>query len=201
MNLPLAIDDYSRARIDASVAELVEYAKARPGQMNYAVGNSGGRVSTQLLMSLTGISAQDITFPGASHAMLEVAAGRLDFMFTDPLVAEPFLKQGRVKPLAVTSSVRLPAMGNLPTMIEAGVQGYDYASYTGYYAPRGTPKAVISALNAAFVKAIESDEGKEFYNRMAMIGKATTPEELGAYQKEQTALWGRLVKEAGLEPQ
>lgn len=184
-----------------SVADLIAYAKARPGQMNYGVANAGGRVAVQLLKSITGIVAQDVLFAGASQAMLELAAGRLDFMITDPLVADTFVKQGKLRALAVTSGVRLASMPDLPTMMEAGVPGYDYTSYVGYFAPRGTPKPVIAALNAAFVKANESEEGKEFFRRMAMIGKASTPEELTTYQKGQISMWGRLVKEAGMEPQ
>ncbi|RJG03315.1 Bug family tripartite tricarboxylate transporter substrate binding protein [Noviherbaspirillum sedimenti] len=184
-----------------SVAELVAYAKARPGQMNYGVGNSGALVSSKLLQSITGISAQEITFKGASQAMLELVAGRLDFMITDPLVVDPFIRQGAVRPLAVTSSVRLPSMSEVPTMVEAGVPGYDYASWLGYYAPRGTPKEVVEKLNAAFVKAVQSDEGKEFFNRMGMIARSSTPQALTEFNKGQIASWERWVKVSGLQPQ
>lgn len=184
-----------------SVPELVAYAKARPGQMNYGIGNSGGKVAVQLLQSLTGMSAQEISFNGTSPAMLELVAGRLDFMIVDPLVAEPFIKQGVIRPLAVTSTVRLPSMNSLPTMIEAGVPGYDYASFLAYYAPRGTPKAVVDRLNDAFTRAINSKEGQEYFNRMGMIGRSSTPQALTAFNKDQIAIWERLVKVAGLQPQ
>jgi len=184
-----------------SVAELVAYAKARPGEMNYGIGNGGGKVAAQLLRSMTGIDAQEISFKGASQAMQELVAGRLDFMVVDPLVADPFIKQGALRALAVTSAVRLPSMSALPTMIEAGVPGYDYSSFLGYYAPRGTPKAVIDTLHDAFAKAIDSQEGQEFFYKMGMIGKSTTPQALQAFNKEQIANWGRLVKMAGMQPQ
>jgi tripartite-type tricarboxylate transporter receptor subunit TctC len=184
-----------------SVAELVSYAKERPGQMNYGVGNSGARVATQLLQSIARVKAQDVTYRGASQAMLEVASGSLDFIFTDPLVADPYIREGRVRPLAVTSSVRLPSKDDLPTMIEAGVPGYDYSSFTALYAPTGTPRAVIEKLNTAFVQALNAEKTRDFYRRMAMIARPTTPEELASFQKEQIALWGRLVSESGLQPQ
>ena len=184
-----------------SVADLVAHAKTRPGEMNYGIGNSGGKVSVQLLQSLTGIKAQEISYNGASQAMLELVAGRLDFMAVDPLVAEPFIKQGVIRPLAVTSRVRLPSMGALPTMVEAGVPGYEYASFLAYYAPRGTPKAVVDKLNDAFAKAINSKEGQEYFNRMGMIGRSTTPQGLATFNREQIAIWERLVKVAGLQPQ
>jgi tripartite-type tricarboxylate transporter receptor subunit TctC len=139
-----------------SVADLVAYAKARPGQMNYGIGNGGGKVAVHLLRSMSGIDAQEIPFKGASQAMQELIAGRLDFMIVDPLVADSFIKQGSLRPLAVTSSSRLPLMSTIPTMIEAGFPGYDYSSFLGFYAPKGTPKPVIDALNDAFAKAINT---------------------------------------------
>jgi tripartite-type tricarboxylate transporter receptor subunit TctC len=184
-----------------SVSDLVAYAKKHPGQMNYGIGNAGGKVAVQLLRSLTSLDAQEISFKGASQAMLELVAGRLDFMVVDPLVAEPFIKQGAIRPLAVTSSSRLTSLPALPTMAEAGVPGYDYASFLGFYAPRGTPKSVIDALNQAIVKAVNSKEGHDFFYRMAMIGKSSTPQALTTFNHEQIANWERLVKLSGLQPQ
>jgi tripartite-type tricarboxylate transporter receptor subunit TctC len=184
-----------------SVSELVAYAKARPGQMNYGVGNAGGKVAVNLLRSLAGFDALEVPYKGASQAVQELVAGRLDFMAVDPLIVEPFIKQGSLRALAVTSAMRLPTMGTVPTMIEAGVPGYDYASFLGYYTPKGTPKAVIDVLNDAFVKAVNSQEGQAFYQRMRMIARTTTPEGLTAFNKEQIANWGRLVKISGLQPQ
>lgn len=184
-----------------SVPELVALAKSRPGQLNYGIGNSGGKVAVQLLRSLTGMEAQEIPFRGASQAIQELVAGRLDFMIVDPLLVDPFIKQGTLRALAVTSTTRLPAMSTVPTMVEAGVPGYEYASFLGYYVPHGTPKAVVDILNEAFVKAISGKEGQEFFNRMGMIGKFSSPQELTAFTRGQIANWERLVKVAGLQPQ
>ncbi|MDM0021828.1 Bug family tripartite tricarboxylate transporter substrate binding protein [Variovorax saccharolyticus] len=184
-----------------TVAELVAYAKAHPGEMNYGVGNSGARVAAQLMMTGTGLKAQDISFNGASQAALELVAGRLDFMFVDPLVVDSFIQQGTLRPLAVSSSVRLPSMPNLPTMQEAGLKGYDYSSWLGYYAPRGTPKAIIDKLNGAFAQAIQSPEAQDYFRRMGMIGRSSAPDGLAAFNKDQITSWGRWVKEAGLQAQ
>ena len=185
-----------------SVSELIAYAKARPGQMNYGVGNSGNKIAVQLLESAAGIKATDISYTGATPAMLDLVAGRLDFIMSDPVVADAFIKQGTIRALAVTAPVRLPSMKSLPTMVEAGVAGYtDFATFLGLYAPHGTSRAVIDTLNDAFVKVINSKEGQEFYERVGMVPKTSTPQGLGAYHKEQILFWGRLVKLAGLEPQ
>lgn len=184
-----------------SVAELVAYAKARPGQMNYGVGNAGGKVSVQLLQSITGINAQEISYNGASQALLELVAGRLDFMIVDPQLVDAHIKQGSLRPLAVTTTERLPTMAATPTMVEAGVPGYEYASFLGYYVPRGTPKGVIDTLNTVFVKALQTPEGQDFYRRMGMIAKTTTPQGLTDFNREQIKVWERLVKVAGLQAQ
>jgi len=185
-----------------SVAELVAYAKARPGQMNYGIGNSGNKIAVQLLEAATGIKAAEISYKGANPAMLDLVAGRLDFIMSDPVVADPFIKQGAIRALAVTAPMRLPSMKSLPTMTEAGISGYpDFATFLGLYAPRGTPMSVIDALNDAFVKVISAKEGQDYYERVGLVPKTSTPQGLASYHKEQIAFWGRLVKMAGLEPQ
>lgn len=185
-----------------SVPELIAYAKARPGEMNYGVGNSGNKVSVGLLESLTGIKTTEITFKGASDAMLELVAGRLDFIISDPLVADPFIKQGAIRALAVTGPIRMASMSSLPLMANAGVPGYqEINTFLGLYAPHGTPKPVINQLNDAFVKAINSKEGQDQFDRMGLVPKTSTPEGLAAYTREQIVLWERLVKVSGLQPQ
>jgi len=185
-----------------SVSELIAYAKARPGQMNYGVGNSGNKVAVSLLESLTGMQTTEISYKGATPAMMDLVAGRLDFYMSDPVVAEPFIKQGKIRALAVTAPARLPSMQSLPTMAEAGVKGYtDIASFLGMYAPRGTPKAVIDTLNDAFVKVINSKEGQAYYEQVGMVPKTSTPQGLATYLKEQIDFWGQLVKVSGIQPQ
>lgn len=183
-----------------SVAEFIAYAKARPAKLNYGVGNSGNKVAVGLLQSLTGISTTEIPFKGASQAMLELVAGRLDFIISDPLVADQFLKQGAIRALAVTAPVRLPSMRGLPTMAEAGVPRYvDITTFLGLYAPRGTPKAVIDQLNEAFVKAVQSKPGQDQYERMGLVPRTSTPQAFGAFNKEQIGVWEHLVKVSGLQ--
>jgi tripartite-type tricarboxylate transporter receptor subunit TctC len=133
--------------------------------------------------------------------MQELIGGRLDFMVVDPLVADPFVKAGTLRALAITSTTRLPSMSSVPTMAEAGVPGYDYSSFLGYYAPHGTPKPVVDALNDAFTKAINSKEGQDYFLRMGMIGRSSTPQALTTFNKEQIANWDKLVKISGLQPQ
>lgn len=185
-----------------SVVELITYAKSRPAQLNFGVGNSGNKVATHLLESLAGIKATEISYKGATPAMVDLAGGQLDFIFADPVVADPFIKQGSIRALAVTAPIRLASMSTLPTMTEAGVRGYsDIASFLALYAPRGTPKPVIDALHDAFTKAINSKEGASFYERVGLVPKTSSTVALGEYTRDQIALWGQLVKMSGMQPQ
>jgi tripartite-type tricarboxylate transporter receptor subunit TctC len=185
-----------------TLPEFIAYAKTRPGQLNFGVGNSGNKVAVELLKSLTGISATEITYKGASPAMLDLVAGRLDFIVADLLVADPFITQGAIRGLAVTAPVRLASMKLLPTIAEAGVPNYkEIVTFLGLWAPRGTPKAAVDTLNDAFVKAIESKAGQEFFERTGMAPKTSTPQGLADYNKEQVVLWEHLVKVSGLQPQ
>lgn len=183
------------------VRDLIAYAKARPGQLNYGIGNSGGKIAVELLKSLGGFEAQEISYKGASQALLDVVGGRLEFMVVDPVVADPHLRSGALRPLSLTSTQRLPSMPSVPPMAEAGVPGYDYASFLGYYAPKGTPTAVVARLNQAFLRAIASREAQDFFNQMGMIGISSTPEALRDFNQQQIENWGRLVRIAKLEPQ
>lgn len=183
-----------------SVQEFVGYVKQRPGQLNYGVGNSGGRVAVELLQSLTGISAQDVPYPGTNQAALDMVGGRLDFMITDPGVAVPFVTQGKLRALAVTTTVRLPSLPTVPTMAEAGVTGYDYASWVGLYLPANAPQAVIDKLSAAVAETLRSPEAKDFFGNLGIIPTASSPAEFSRFTKEQIELWGRLVKQARMQP-
>lgn len=184
-----------------TLPEFIAYAKAHPGQLNYGVGNAGNKVAVGLLESLTGIKSVEIGFKGASEAMLELVAGRIDFYVSDPLVADPFIKQGTIRPLAVTAPVRLASMSGLPAISES-VAGYkEITTFLGFYAPRGTPRPAINALHDAFVKAIESKEGRGQFEKMGMVAKTSTPEALAAFTKEQIAVWEHLVKVSGMQAQ
>ncbi len=185
-----------------SVKELVAYAKARPGELNYATGNAGNKVAVSLLESVTGIKTTEIPYKGATPAMMDLIAGRVDFIMADPLVAEPFIKQGAIRALAVTGPIRMASMKSLPSMTEAGIAGYqELLSFLGVYAPKNTPKAVVDSLNDAIVKVIQSKEGQDFYDNLGLSPRTSTPQGLASYTKEQIALWEQLVRMSGLQPQ
>ena len=184
-----------------SVKDLIAYAKANPGKLNYGVGNAGGKVSVALMANMAGFEAEEIPFKGASMAVQEMLAGRVDFMVVDPMVVDGHIKIGTLKPLAVTSNTRLQSMPNVPTMEEAGLPGYEYTSYLAYYAPKGTPKDVIDTLNKAFNHAVNTKEAQDYYLRTGMLSKIMTPDELRKFTAQQINYWDKLVKIANMKAQ
>ncbi|MCC6196424.1 MAG: tripartite tricarboxylate transporter substrate binding protein [Burkholderiales bacterium] len=184
-----------------TVQEFVKYAKDRPGKLNYGVGNTGGLVAVQLLKSQTGIEATPVNYQGTAPAMTDLAAGRLDFMVTDPSVVRSFVQQGKVRVLGITSKQKLASFPDVATLSESGLPGYDYASWVGLFAPSGTPPEVVRRIQAAYAKALADPANQKFLSDLGMIAESSTPDQLEKFVQKQLEFWGRLTKEAGLTPQ
>ena len=184
-----------------TVQEFVKYAKERPGKLHYGVGNTGGLVAVQLLKSQTGIEATSVNYQGTAPAATDLAAGRLDFMVTDPGVARPFVQTGKLRILGITSKQRLSSYPDVAPLAESGLAGYDYASWVGLFAPAGVPPEAVRRINQAFVKALAEPATEKFMTDLGMIAESSTPEQLQTFVQEQMRLWGRLTKDAGLTPQ
>src|SRR5262245_57752779 len=143
-----------------SVSELVELAKSKPSGLSFASQGtgSGGHLLGEMLKTKTGANLVHIPYRGAGPAALDLAAGRVDFFFVSYSSVLPFLQAGKVRALAVTSPKRLPAMPDTPTMREVGFGSIELDAWFGLVAPAGTPDAIISKLNAAFVQAIRDPD-------------------------------------------
>jgi tripartite-type tricarboxylate transporter receptor subunit TctC len=183
-----------------TVPEFVKYARERPGKLNYGIGNTGGQVAVQMLKSQTGIDALGVNYPGTTQAATDLAAGRLDFMITDPGVVKPFVDAGKLRILGVTSKQRLPSHPQVAPLSES-LPGYDYASWVGLFAPAGVPPDVARRISDAFAKALADPSTQKFMTDLGMIAASSTPEQLQTFVQEQLRLWGRLTKDAGLTPQ
>src|SRR5262249_54777466 len=141
-----------------NMKELVALAKAKPGQLNYGSAGSGtgSHLATELFKMVADVDIVHVPYKGGAPALTDVIAGQLQLMFNGIPSSLPHLKSGRVRALAVTTSVRSAAAPELPTIAEAGFPGAEATSWTGVLAPAGTPAPVIVKLNAAFVKALQS---------------------------------------------
>lgn len=183
-----------------TVQEFVKYAKEHPG-LNYGVGNTGGLVAVQMLKSQTGIEATSVNYQGTAPAATDLAAGRLDFMVTDPGVVRSFVQAGKMRILGITSKQRLSSYPDVAPLAESGLPGYDYASWIGLFAPAGVSPEAVRRINQAYAKALADPANQKFMTDLGMISESSTPEQLTAFVQEQQRMWGRLTKEAGLTPQ
>ena len=122
-----------------TLQEFLDYAKSQPGKLNYGVGNTGSLAAVQMLKSMTGVQAMDIQYAGTPQAITDLIAGRLDFMITDISVTRPYIETGKLRALGVTPKKTTSALPGVPTLAEAGLQGYEFVAW-GRFAPAGTSR-------------------------------------------------------------
>ncbi len=184
-----------------SVKELLALARARPGQLNFGSSGQGAtaHLATELFMSLTRVKMTHVPYKGAASAMTGVIAGEVDVLFDSMPTTLPHARSGRVRPLAVTTAQRSALLPQLPTLDEAGVKGYELASWFGIFAPAGTPRAVVERLNAAINAATQRPEMMERLLGQGAEPLSGTPEDLAAYLRRELDKYGKIIREAGVK--
>ena len=182
-----------------SVKDLVVYLKANPDRVNYGSAGSGAsnHLSTELFKSVAGVSMIHVPYKGSPPAVTDLLGGQIGLMFeTGPLVL-PHVKSGRLKFLAVGSTQRSSVLPELPTIAESGYPGFETVGWAGLLAPAGTPREIITKLNAEAVRILAQAELKERFVAMGAELVSSTPEEFGAYIKSETAKWGKVIRDSG----
>ncbi len=186
-----------------SVKELIALAKAKPGELNYA--SSGVATSThlagELFKSLTHIDMVQVPFKGGAPGMVGLLSGQVQLYFATISTALPHVKSGKVRALAVTSAKRSVAAPEFPTIAEAGVPGYEHASWVGLLAPAKTPAPVISRLNSESVRIVNQPDVKTLFLRDGLETVGDTPQEFATVIRNEVAKWKKVVKAAGITPQ
>lgn len=182
-----------------SVGELIAYAKARPGKLNVGSGSNGsiGHLSAELFKKLAGIDWVHIPYAGGAPAMNALIAGETQLMFDNLASALPQIKAGKVRALAVTTARRSTHVADLPTVIEAGLAGFDMATWWGAFAPAGTPKAAIDRLHAEITRAMKTPEVQERFAAMGATAIGDSPAEFAAFIKAEHAKYGPVVAASG----
>ncbi|HEY2530920.1 MAG TPA: tripartite tricarboxylate transporter substrate binding protein [Xanthobacteraceae bacterium] len=183
-----------------SVGELVEYAKANPGKLTYASGNTAGIVGMETLKRWAEISILHVPYKTTAPALEDIIAGRVSMMFVDFTAAMPHVAAGTIRQLAISRIKRSTLYPDLPTMDEAGIKGFNLDAWAGLVAPAGTPSEVVAKLNAALRKVIDSPEVQAKLKNVGFEGFSSTPQELGDYIKAEIVEWGKMVKDAGIQP-
>jgi tripartite-type tricarboxylate transporter receptor subunit TctC len=185
----------------ASVAELIAYAKANPGKLSYASGNTSGIVAGATLKHWTGIDMLHVPYKTVPQAINDVLAGRVPIIFTDLTPGLPHIKSGALRALAVTRLKRSALLPDVPSMHEAGVTNFNMDSWAGMFAPANVPVEVTSRLNAELRKIIDDPETRTRMGNLGFEGFSSTPEELGEFVRVQLIEWTKMIKDAGIEPE
>ena len=182
------------------VQELVQLAKAKPGQLTFASAGSGsgGHLSGELLKILANIELTHVPYKGISPALVDVISGQVTMTFASIISGLPHVRSGKTRALAVTGAHRSPAAPELPTMIEAGVRGYESSTWYGLLAPKATPRAIVTKLNRETVAIVNQPEVKQHLLAEGAEPVGNTPEEFGEFIKSEIAKWGKVIRAAGL---
>jgi tripartite-type tricarboxylate transporter receptor subunit TctC len=182
-----------------SVRELIALAKAQPGKLNFgSSGNGGiGHLVGELFKSSTGVEMVHVPYKGNGPALVDLMAGALNMTFSDIAGASPYIKAGKMRPLAITTARRSAMLSEVPTMTEAGVPGFQASSWFAIFAPARTPKAIIDKLNADILQVLRMPEVRERLTGLGFDVVGGTPEELATFLKAEIAKWTRVVKDSG----
>jgi len=180
----------------------VALAKAQPGQLTFSSAGIGGtsHLATELLMSMAGINMLHVPYRGGGPSAQALLAGEVKATFIDVITALPFIKEGRVRPLGVSTRTRAPLAPDVPTIEEAGLPGFESATDFAFLAPAGTPDAVIGKLHAAAMVALRAPEVKEKLDAAGIIVIGGSPQEWPAYFAQEVAKWGRIIRERDIRP-
>jgi tripartite-type tricarboxylate transporter receptor subunit TctC len=182
-----------------SVAELIALARQRPGQLNFASSGSGtaAHLAGELFKSMTGVDIVHIPYKGAQPALTDVLADHAQIMFATSASVLPYVKSGRLRVIAVTSTTRVAVLPETPTVAEAGVAGFEAVSWHGVVVPHGTPAPLIEQLNRSIGEALREPEMRE---RLAALGAEPaggSAADFASYIRSETSKWAAIVKRSG----
>jgi tripartite-type tricarboxylate transporter receptor subunit TctC len=190
------------AKVQAkSLAEFIAYAKANPGKINYASAGIGTTHQTagELFKILTGTNLNHVPYRGAGPAMQDLVAGHVDMMFDGLGSSANQIQSGTLRALAVAASARSPAIPDVPTSTEAGLNGFEVSTWYAIFAPKGTPKEVVEQATAEIRKAFDADAIKEAWKKNGSPIPNLTGAEFGKFVSAEIARWGKVVKDAGIK--
>jgi tripartite-type tricarboxylate transporter receptor subunit TctC len=183
-----------------TVSELVALARAKPGSLTFASSGAGSstHLSAELFKSMAGVDILHVPYKGSSQAITDLMGGQVTMLFDNAPSSIPFVEQGKLRALAVTSTKRLPNLPDVPTLDEAGVKGYESLSWSGIMAPAGTPKRVIDKLNAAIEKILRDPDVKQRFASLGVDPVGGPPEAFSRHIRAESEKWARVVKTANI---
>jgi len=182
-----------------NVKELIAYAKANPGKMNFANSGTGGapHLAGVEFAQRTGIQWTYIPYKGGSDAVTAVVAGQAHVLFNGMLATWPSVTGGRLRALAISSAQRVPSAKDTPTVAEQGLPGFETGSFQGVVGAAGTPRDIVVKLNGELTKVLNTADMKERFAKQGTEVRTGTPESLGTWLRTEQARWAKVVKESG----
>jgi tripartite-type tricarboxylate transporter receptor subunit TctC len=184
-----------------SVRELIDLAKAKPGKLNYAASSvaSAPHLAGIDFATRAGITWAYIPYKGGAQAITDVIGGQADVLFNGMLATYPHVKSGKLRILAVSSAARMAAIPDVPTVAESGVPGFETGSWQGVLAPPGTPRDVVSKINADFIRVLNMPEIREKLSAQGAEVRVNTPEAFTVFLRDETARWAKVVSANGVK--
>ena len=184
-----------------TVTELIAYARVNPGKLNYSSGGNGSaaHLAVEYFKLQTKTEIVHVPYKGTGPSVTDLIAGQVSMTMTGAPAVMPHVQSSRLRALGVSSPQRVPALSQIPTIAEAGVPGFDATQWYGIVAPAGTPRDIVTKLNAEIRKIMQSKEMLDRLNTEGAIAAPGTPEEFGAYIKSEITRWGAVVRSAGMK--
>ena len=186
-----------------TVKELIALAKAKPGSL--IIGSPGigtvPHVAAELFKFMAGVDMIQVIYKGAGQGIVSLLSGEIALMFPAPPTAMPYIKSGRLRPLGVTTTTRIQALPDVPSIAEAGLPGYESTQWFGLLAAAGTPRPVIDRLYQEISRALRAPGMKERLTAQGMEVAGSTPEEFTSLIKSETEKWAKVIKAAGIKPE
>ena len=182
------------------VKELIELARARPGQLNFGAGNtgSGTHLVTLWFFSAAGIRAVYVPYRSVGLATLDLVGGRIDATLANVLSIGHYVKTGKLRALGISTAQRSRAFPDLATIAEQGAPGYNASTFHGYAAPAGTPAAIVGKLSGEFARAVKAPDVADKLSADGGEAVGSTPQEFRKLIAEETAVWKRVIRESGV---
>ncbi len=184
-----------------TLKELIDYARANPGKVNYATGNTTGIVSSAFFASLAKIQMVHVPYKGEPQAITDLVAGRVQLMFSSVSTSIPHIREGKLRAIVTTLGKRSHVLPDVPTIAEAGMPEFSITSWAGLFGPAKMPGAVAERLNKEFVAAMGRSDVRAAMEKQAFLLSPSSPSELAAFVKEQMESYRRILRAAGVEPE
>jgi tripartite-type tricarboxylate transporter receptor subunit TctC len=186
-----------------SVKALISAAKAAPGKLTFASAGTGGgaHLAGELFKTMAGVDLLHVPYKGTGPALVAVIGGQVDLMFAGVSAAAPFVAEGKLRALGITSAQRLKTLPGIPTIAEAGVPGYELSSWLGVSAPDGTPPAIINKLHDAIAAAVASPDFAARLTADGAVPQVTSPAEFSRFVEGEVSRWARIIKTADVKVQ